>query len=650
MPGLPTKISSLFAELKRRNVFRVGIAYLIGAWVLLQIIDVIGPILHLPETIAQYLLFLLVIGLFPIIVLAWVFELTPEGVKLESEVGRSRSTTAQTGRKLDRAIIGVLVVAIGILLFDKLVMQSRPGPDPAGASDSNSTAQTGTPVIPAESSIHSEAGETRGPIGTSRQAKSVAVLPFIAMSNGPDDDYFTDGLTEEIINALAQLPELLVTARTSAFHFKGKNQPVGDIASQLGVQHIVEGSVRRAGEQLRITAQLVRAADGFHLWSETYDRHTEDTLAIQADIAEKVASALNVILDEDQRARMLQVGVRNVEAYTAYQKGYELFERAHAGDNLISLLRQANQYFETATRLVPGFADAYLRHSDLYSHILMIHAGGQLDGNVTDEDVAHAPGAIRYDFDRVLQNAGAGGLHVTAEFDRALLLGDWRGLTMLVDRALAASGCRTAMWPDFTAAFGKGEELRGAFARSIVCDPLLMSPRMGLALTDLWLGQPQMTIRLAESEAGKAGHKWLTLAYIKALFMEGRTADAERATNNRRHTESEMLISKAVLAALQGDAAAASAYQDQYLGKYGSDDLDSLLLEAVRGQRNEANRLAGLIDRRPFGHLVLLQAIYRCTCGAPFDLEATPVFAEMLAGSGLPWPPAKPIDFPLKDW
>jgi hypothetical protein len=280
----------------------------------------------------------------------------------------------------------------------------------------------------------------------------------------------------------------------------------------------------------------------------------------------------------------------------------------------------------------------------------MIHAGGRLDGNITDENVARAPGAIRYDLDQVLQNTGPGSLHATAEFDRALLLGEWRGLTMLLDRALAASGCRTAMWPDFTAAFGKGEELRNAFAREVECDPLLMSPKMDLALTDLWLGQPQTAIRLAESDAGMAGHRWLTLAYMKALFMAGRTADAGRATNNRRHTESEMLITKAVLAALQGDAAAASAYQDQYLGKYGPDDLDSLVLEAVRGQRYEANRLAGLIDRRPFGHLVLLQAIYRCTCGAPFDLEATPVFAGMLAGSGLPWPPAKPIDFPLKDW
>ena len=145
-------------------------------------------------------------------------------------------------------------------------------------------------------------------------------------------------------------------------------------------------------------------------------------------------------------------------------------------------------------------------------------------------------------------------------------------------------------------------------------------------------------------------HSGLTMPYIKALFMLGRSADAGRATNNRGQTQSDMLVTKAVLAALRGDATMAGAYQDQFLENHGPDDFSSLMLEAVRGQRNEANRLAGLIDRRPFGHMVLMDAIYRCTCGAPFDLEATPVFAKMLAGSGLSWPPAKPIDFPLKDW
>jgi len=181
-------------------------------------------------------------------VFAWVFELTPEGVKRDSEVDHSQSITRRMGRKLDRAIIVILALAVSLLLFDKFVLTATvPAPPPSVeiVADGGAAGQ----AVPA-------------PVSDS--GKSVAVLPFVAMSNGPDDDYFSDGLTEEIINGLAQVPDLLVTARTSAFHFKGQNLPVADIARQLGVAHVVEGSVRRAGEQLRITAQLVRAADGFH--------------------------------------------------------------------------------------------------------------------------------------------------------------------------------------------------------------------------------------------------------------------------------------------------------------------------------------------------------------------------------------------------
>ena len=232
---------------------------------LLQVVDVIGPILHFSDEVARYVLFFVAIGFLPALIIAWVFEWTPEGVKLESEVDRSRSIAPRTARKLDRAIIVILLLAVSFLLFDKLALDTRrvracpDGPKEAW--------RTVTPGIAAATGAR----------------KSVAVLPFVTMSNGPDDDYFTDGLTEEIINALTQLPDLLVTARTSAFHFKGQNVPIEDIASQLGVAHVVEGSVRRAGEQLRITAQLIRAEDGFHLWSETFDGRTTDTFAVQQD-------------------------------------------------------------------------------------------------------------------------------------------------------------------------------------------------------------------------------------------------------------------------------------------------------------------------------------------------------------------------------
>jgi len=473
---------NLFEELKRRNVFRVGIAYLVASWLLLQIIDVIGPILQFPDEVARYILFLLLVGFFPVLILAWAFELTPEGVKLESEVDRSRSITPRTGRKLFRAIMVILALAVGILLFDKFALQK--GSEPFSAT---------TETVSVE-----RTDENRTLIPWSN-AKSVAVLPFLAMSNGPDDDYFSDGLTEEIINALTQLPDLLVTARTSAFHFKGQNVPIEEIAGQLGVDHVVEGSVRRAGEQLRITAQLIRAGDGFHLWSETYDRRTEDTFAVQSDIAEKVATALNVILDDDQRTRMRQVGVRNVEAYTAYQKGLESHAKAHEGGISFPYLRAGNRHFEKAIALAPGLSDAYLNHADLYGHVLLTRAAGRLDGNISEEDLESAPAALRHDLDQAVLNSRNPEQRLMAQFDRALLLGEWKGLYSLSEFVLSAPGCELALWAYLTgAAFGQAELLRDAYTRKTACDPLLSRAWRHYYHAYLWLGLPDRSVQIAD--------------------------------------------------------------------------------------------------------------------------------------------------------
>ena len=223
----------LFEELKRRNVFRVAAAYLVISWLLLQVVDVVGPLLNMSDELGRYLLFLMAIGFIPAMGFAWAFEMTPEGVKRESDVDRSQSLTPETGQKLNRLIIVMLALAVGLLLFDKFMLRDEsPGQNNRVASTAQPTSETPAPQPGIGAMV----------------SKSVAVLPFAVMSNGPDDDYFADGLTEEIINSLAQLPDLLVTARTSAFHFKGQNLPIGDIAEQLGVTHVVEGSVRRAGE------------------------------------------------------------------------------------------------------------------------------------------------------------------------------------------------------------------------------------------------------------------------------------------------------------------------------------------------------------------------------------------------------------------
>lgn len=626
----------LFRELKRRNVFRVALAYLVGCWLLLQILDVVGPILNLPDAFARYLLFLLVIGLIPTLIFAWVFELTPDGVKPEHEVDRSRSITPRTGKKLDRAIMVTLAIAVGLLLFDKLALQS-------GSPPTSESARTGTVEIPAEGAAPPASGRN----------KSVAVLPFVAMSNGPDDDYFADGLTEEIINSLAQLPDLLVTARTSAFHFKNRNIPIEEIAARLGVSHVVEGSVRRAGEQLRITAQLVRAADGFHLWSETYDRRTADTFAVQEDIAEKIAVALDILLDEARLKLMHSVGVRNIEAFTEYQKGREVFERAHGSANMISGLRQANLHFEKAVGLAPRFPDAYQSINDLYTHFLMSQGNGELDGNITDQDVQNAPGILRNNFDLAIRYAWNENQRASLQLDRELVLGNWGGLAQITDRALGQSDCNPAYWIHLvSAAFGRADALRETFGRAIPCDPFLVRPWTHSVRASLWLQDIPLAV-----ETGRRAMKtlpvenhWVTRSLALALAQSGRADEARSMTLYRLRAENEKLIALFMIAASEGDAGATAELQQRYLATYGPNDFVSLTMEALRGNRNEANRLAGVIDSRPSGHLSLLQSVFWCTCGAPFEIEAAPRFSEMLSESGLPWPPDNPLNFPLKTW
>jgi TolB-like protein len=532
----------------------------------------------------------------------------------------------------------VLALAVGFLLLDKLALQK---PGEVITTEDATTATTDSLVIPGRATL--ETGV--------RVQKSVAVLPFVAMSNGPDDDYFSDGLTEEIINALAQLPELLVTARTSAFHFKDQNFPIEEIAGQLGVDHIVEGSVRRAGEQLRITAQLIRAEDGFHLWSETYDRRTADTFAVQSDIAEKVATALNVVLDDDQRARMRQVGIRNVEAYTAYHKGIESAAKAHGAGIDFPYLREANRHFEDAIALVPDFSDAHMHHADLFVHILMSQASGQLDGNITETDIQGAPAAMKRDYDQAILHAKNTGQRLVATFDRALLLGEWRGLASLSHRALSAPGCEVALWAYLGgSAFGQAQLVRNAYERRIACDPLLGRSWIHLAGAYLWLGQPMLAAESAERRLNTANQPGLTLTYAASLMLSGKKEQAQQFVTTGINSEQLRAKTKSMLAAMDGDATAAGEWLDQYLTAGGPDDLYALILNAQRGNLNEANRLAGIIDRRPFGHMILMQAIYHCTCGKPFELAAAPVFASLFSQSGLPWPPLSPIDFPLKDW
>jgi TolB-like protein len=481
--------------------------------------------------------------------------------------------------------------------------------------------------------------------------KSVAVLPFRAMSNGTDDEYFADGLTEEILNSLAQLPELQVTARTSAFFFKGKDLPITEIASTLGVAHVVEGSVRRDGQRLRITAQLNRAADGFHLWSETYDRTAEDTFAVQTDIAEKVAAALEVVLDDDRRAQMRAAGVRDPQAFIAYQKGLELYALAHPSEQQQALLEQANALFEQAIERVPDFSDAHHFHSDYYTHLLLdIAAGRQIDG-FSDDDIAVARAAQQTDLNAAVKYARDHGRRLNADFDRALLTGNWQGLSASIDRVLDKSGCTRPLWLHTIALpYDRTEGVRLFFRNQIDCDPLQYYGWVWEANTLIWLGELDAAADVVLVGLEFVPEERLRWGLVRALVAAGKHAEAEAIIERDLRGEVATLSARIMLATARGDLAVATRLLATFRTKFGSSSEDAIHFHAWLGDRDAANRMAAEVDARPFGHMILSLAINNCFCGTPFDLEVTPHFALMLEDAALPWPPISPIKWPLKNW
>ncbi len=313
---------SFFDELKRRNVFRVAIAYAIVGWLLVEVASVVLPTLLLPDWTLRILVLFVILG-FPLaLIFAWAYELTPEGLKKEKDVNRSESITHITGRKLDFTIIVVMALAIGYFAYDEFVIE--PAQEEALATDS---AQE---IVAAE------------------VQQSIAVLPFVNMSDDPGNEYFSDGLSEEILNLLAKFPELKVIGRTSSFAFKGKNEDLRDIGQKLGVKTVLEGSVRKSGERVRITAQLVDVSDGAHIWSETYDRTLTDIFAVQDDVSAAIIDALQIHVGTNPtRGRPTE----NTEAYA-------LFLKARASFNATGWL-DGEEILLKAVELDPKFAEAY---------------------------------------------------------------------------------------------------------------------------------------------------------------------------------------------------------------------------------------------------------------------------------------------------
>jgi len=330
---------SLFKELKRRNVIRVAAAYLIIGWLLAQVSTTLEAALNLPPWFDTLIVTVMLIG-FPIaLIISWVYELTPEGIKKEKDIKSDDTITHETSKKLNYITLVAAIAVAGMFAWQQFGDKNKV---------SKGKVMVKTSVTPAEAGTSASIAEK--PMTTTTNNKSIAVLPFVNMSSDEEQEYFSDGLTEEILNSLVKLKGLKVAGRTSSFAFKGKNQDLRVIGEILGVKHILEGSVRRAGNKLRITAQLIQAEDGFHLWSETYDKELVDVFAIQEQIADSIGEVLALKLNLNQQFSVYQTN--SIESYDIYLKAKDLLRKRENLD-------QAERYFQQVTQSNPDYAPAW---------------------------------------------------------------------------------------------------------------------------------------------------------------------------------------------------------------------------------------------------------------------------------------------------
>jgi adenylate cyclase len=386
------KIANLFAELKRRNVIRFAGLYLVGAWLLVQVSSTVLPMFGAPEWLPRSIVILLALGFLPALIFSWVFELTPEGLKRDEDVRPEESIAPQTARRMDRMIIAVLLLALGYFAIDKFALTPRQVSSP---NDSSSA------INP----------------------KSIAVLPFDNLSRDPDNAYFCEGVQDEILTRLAKVADLKVISRTSTQHFKSAPDNLPQIARQLGVAHILEGSVQKSNGQVRVNVQLINALTDAHLWADTYDRKLTDIFAVETEIAKTIAESLQAKLTGSEKSSMAKVPTANPEAYELYLKGRFFWNKRSGVD-----LRKAIDYFNQAIAKDPNYGLAYAGLAD--SYMLLPNYGGAS----AKESIAPARAAITkaLELDDSLAEAHASfGLletlelrleHAVRDFERAIEL------------------------------------------------------------------------------------------------------------------------------------------------------------------------------------------------------------------------------------
>ena len=575
---------NFFAELKRRNVHRAAVFYAGSAWLLVQVATQVFPFFHIEEWVVRRVVVAAAIG-FPFAILfSWFYEWTPQGIKRESEIDRSESVTPQTGKTLDRWIIAVLSLAVVLLLANTFVLRK----------------------------------------GTSAETdKSIAVLPLLNESGNPDDEYFSDGLSEELIAALLQIGDLKVIGRSSSFRFKGGKEDSRAVGEKLGVSTLLEGTVRRQGERVRIVAQLINAADGRGLWAQTYDRELKDIFAVQAEIAQAVAVSLKLnLLGGEARAHQ-DAAPQNAEAHNAFLQAHFLLERVNFED-----YRKAVRHYDEAIRLDPGYALAYAERSEAWTWIA--DQGSEPDPEAWVAARRDAEKAVALNPSLAQSRAALGWVRFFSEWK----LGE--GIAELENAKRLSPGNASANYTlaRMLAYMGRLEEAEAHATMAVELDPLSANASRELARI-LYLGgkfdeaiaMARKTIELQPS-AG-ANRRWLVLIAV----LRG---DADTALHEAQQEPSPIYrrFELAIAYFARGDRAAADAALAEQIAK------DSLIgayqtaqIYAWRGETEHAIEwLQRAFDQHDTGTLSLrVDPLLR-------GLHADPRYAALLVKMGLPLP------------
>jgi serine/threonine-protein kinase len=580
---------NFFGELKRRNVYKVAVAYAVVAWLLMQIASQIFPFFDIPSWVVRLVVLALILG-FPIaLIIAWAFELTPEGIRRTEDVD-----VAGTGASKNRAWIYVVVV--GAALSVGLFFLGR------------YTAGNATPR-------HSEGA-------TAIRQKSIAVLPLLNESGDPRDEYFSDGLSEELIAALAQISGLKVIGRSSSFRFKDRREEPKTIGEKLGVSTLLDGTVRKQGDRVRIVAELVNAADGIQLWTRTFDRELKDIFAVQEEIARAVAESLKVTLLGSQDRPAQRGTPSSVEAHNAYLQGHFHFQRRNLED-----FRKAVGYFDQAIRLDPDYALAYTERSEAWSFI------GDLTGQ-------HEPAWSNARSDAEKAVAIAPSLaEARAALGWVLFFIDWRfaeGITEL-KRAKELSPANPTANDLLARAIlylGRLDEAERQARQAVELDPLSVTAQGNLARVLFYAGKLDEADAAARKAAelqpaSASSHRWQVLIAVER--GDGETALREAQLEpDEGYRRFELALAQYV----RRDRTAADAALADLIAN-GRDNLAYQIAEvyAVRGEKDKAFEWLQIsFDNHDTGTLTLLaDPLLR-------GLRDDPRYKSFLAKLGLPAP------------